>query len=78
MPQTSPERRARWPGGDEQAIKYLEDAGYSLTFDWCWIRPQGRWPTKREIDAVAYLVEEWDFGGMRKAETNEPPFRTKR
>ena len=79
MPQTTPERRARWPGHDTQAIKHLEDAGYALTKDWCWIKPTPEHkPTGREEDAVTYLIQEWDFGGIREAKAYETRFRTKK
>lgn len=65
MPQASEEMQARWPGGDEEASKFLRDAGYHLTPDWRWVPPRGRVPHKhpREIDAILYLIHEWDYGG---------------
>ncbi|UQS95130.1 hypothetical protein Pam3_59 [Pseudanabaena phage Pam3] len=71
MPQTTPERAARWPGGDQEAIGCLEDGGWMLSRDgkWQWTHPDPtRKPTGREIDAAVYLIEEWDFGGMIYAE----------
>ena len=77
MPQTTPERAARWPGYDAQATKFLEDAGYLLTKDWCWIKPTSEHePTNREADAVICLIEEWDFGGIRDVKRYETRFRT--
>jgi hypothetical protein len=64
MPQTSPERAARWPGGDEEAIAFLLAGGWRLGRDWCWRRDDWREPTEREVDAVRYLIEEWDFDGI--------------
>jgi hypothetical protein len=65
MPSTTPDREARWPGGDSQAIDYLMKQGYSMTKDWCWVKPtDDHKPTEKEIDAVIYLIEEWDFGGI--------------
>lgn len=65
MPQTSDERRARWPGMDQEAIDYLQGQGYILTRKWQWQlpTPQHR-PTEKEIDAAVYLIEEWDFDGI--------------
>jgi hypothetical protein len=63
MPQTTSERAARWPGKDAQAISFLEGRGWTLTRDWNWRMPKGvTKPTGREVDAVQYLIEEWDFG----------------
>lgn len=64
MPQTTPERAARWPGGDSEAILFLRSAGYALRRDWSWQSPDHA-PTDRELDAVVYLIEEWDFDGIR-------------
>ena len=58
-PQTSPERASRWPGMDAEAIAFLESRGYRLTRAWTWLLPD-----EREADAIAYLIEEWDFGGV--------------
>lgn len=64
MPQASDEQHAEWNGpGDATAIKYLEDAGYDLTRSWCWIKPSTKHiPTEKEISAVRFLIDEWDFG----------------
>jgi hypothetical protein len=65
MPQTTPERRARWPGGDQGAIDHLKTQGYRLLKGWTWVKPSpAHEPTEREIDAIIYLIEEWDFGGL--------------
>lgn len=64
MPQATNEQRARWPGSDQQAIKFLEDAGYVLTRNWKWIIPKNHKPTEREYDAMDYMCNEWDFGGF--------------
>ena len=66
MPQTNDKRRARWPGWDTQAILYLESMGYILTEDWRWkhISDPHNVPTEKEWDAIIYLVEEFDFGGL--------------
>lgn len=65
-PQTSPERAARWPGMDSEAIEYLQGQGYKLYGDWTWGRPTpDHVVTEKEDDAIFYLIEEWDFGGLR-------------
>ena len=69
MPQTTPERAARWPGMDAEAIECLEAGGWKLGRDYVWRHPDGKKPTEREIDAVIYLIEEWDFGGWEKSST---------
>ena len=72
MPSTTPERRARWPGHDKQAIDYLRSCGYVLNRGWSWAKPSAEHePTDREIDAVVYLIEEWDFLSERLGWTRE-------
>ena len=69
MPQTTPERRARWRS-IEKAIGFLRRRGYTLRPDWMWDKPTGHMITSQEIDALLYLIEEWDFGGV--AESDQP------
>lgn len=68
MPQTTPERAARWPGMDRQAMLFLKSRGYRLTKDWCWTHPERKEPDEREADAIIYLIEEWDFDGLIRGE----------
>jgi hypothetical protein len=65
MPQASPELRAEWPGGDNEAISYLEGQGFTLTKQWDWIKPTADHAiSEREGSAIDYLIDEWDFGGV--------------
>lgn len=65
MPQTTPERAARWPGLDSEAMEFLKKQGFILTANWYWIKPKvGHVLTEREEDAIVYLIQEWDFGGL--------------
>lgn len=66
MPQASEELRAEWDGpGDEKAIGYLQEAGYSVDAEWRWIsRAIGHEPTEKEISAIRFLIDEWDYGGI--------------
>ena len=65
-PSTTPDRRKRWSGGDQEAIAYLESRDYTLEDDWSWSPPfPGHSPTEKEKDAIIYLIEEWDFDGLR-------------
>lgn len=67
MPQTTPERRARWPGWDSQAMEYLEGQGFHLNRDWTWTSPSKEHKLEeKEEDAILYLIQEWDFGGLRR------------
>lgn len=71
MPQATEAMRKRWKhyepgGGDQLATKYLEERGYVLTRDWRWVIPPGHKPTAKEIDAVQFMVDEWDYGGFVK------------
>ena len=66
MPTSTPARRARW-GDDATAIKFLVRLGYKLTPEWEWERPPHRAigaPSWKEYDAIMYLIEEYDFGGL--------------
>ena len=74
MPQTTPERAARWPGMDSQAMKFLEKQGYKLTRNWRWKLPsENHNVTEKEKDAILYLIQEWDFGGtIPRGEENAP------
>jgi len=65
MPSTTPERAARWPGMDYQAMDYLKGHGFTLTPHWTWRKPSpGHVISDKEEDAIVYLIEEWDFGGI--------------
>jgi len=65
MPQTTPERAARWPGMDQEAMQYLVQRGFECTGDFYWMPPTPEHKlTEKENDAVLYLIEEWDFGGV--------------
>lgn len=68
MPQAAPELRAQWPGGDKEAINHLQDRGYRLNRGWAWIRPFAQTiPTERDLSAIQYLIDEWDFDGLLPA-----------
>lgn len=62
MPQSTPERRKKWVD-DQKAMNFLRYWGYTLRDDWTWKAPDRR-PTTVELDAVQFLVEEYDFGGI--------------
>ena len=65
MPQTTPERVDRWPGMDDEAMAFLRSAGWVLTRSWEWYHPDAdHKASERETDAIIYLIEEWDFGGV--------------
>lgn len=63
MPQASDEQRARWNGPD-MAVTFLEQAGYKQTESYTWHAPDGHIPTERELDAIDFLCDEWDWGGL--------------
>jgi len=70
MPQASDEDREKatkmWGDiGCEGPVKFLEDRGWTLTPAWEWIRPlSDRAIADDEWFAIAFLVQEWDFGGL--------------
>lgn len=62
MPTASPELRAEWhEEGDTGAIKFLEGQGHILLWDWRWL--VNKQPNEKSRRAMAYLIDEWDFGG---------------
>lgn len=62
MPQSTPERRARWGMSEDKAEKYLLDAGYSIHRFVMSPPSADHVITETEEDAVLYLLEEWDYG----------------
>jgi hypothetical protein len=65
MPQATEQLRAEWPGGDKEAINYLQQRGYRLDRRWAWVLPHpAHVPTPIELSAVRYLIDEWDFDGI--------------
>lgn len=65
MPQTTEARRKRWPGMDSQAIVYLEKRGFIRDNNFSWYKPSPNYKlTRKERDALVYLNEEWDWGGL--------------
>lgn len=55
------------------ATEYLVAQGYRMTKEFTWLRPElHAQPTAREIDAIVYLAEEWDFGGLAEPSAAEP------
>lgn len=71
MPQASERLRKLWPGGDTEAIAYLESRGYVLGKDFRWTAPAGvTQPTARDWSAICYLIDEWDFGSVLNVECN--------
>jgi len=70
MPQASSELRERWGGaegvGEDKAVAYLKQQGWCLSRDWLWYRTDDRVdPTPTEWEAMRFLIDEWDFGGVR-------------
>lgn len=67
MPSGSPTRHTRW-GDDSNAVAYLQRQGYVLNRNWLWEPPPRikSWSDVAvlEEDAVIYLIEEWDYGGV--------------
>lgn len=78
MPSSTPERRARWwPDDDltgtETASKFLLARGYALRIDWAWRKPAPDYEvTEEEYDAITFLMEEFDFGGLAVSDDGFP------
>lgn len=73
MPSASPEQRALmkdWFGDeiDEQGPIYaLKLRGYTLGKDFVWDPPTKSHTVSRvEYELILFLMDEWDFGGLRK------------
>jgi hypothetical protein len=65
MPQASDEQRTEWGIDDAPVIAFLENRGYKLTRQWTWVLPTpDHHPTEKEISAICFLIDEWDFGGL--------------
>ena len=76
MPQASDELRAKMKAyfhdGIDTAgpIKFLTNAGYELTNDFCWQPTPEKCKTGAtvmEIECINFLIDEWDFGGITRA-----------
>jgi len=62
MPQATPELRKKFPGNDSEAMEviaanFLVDRGGVIRK-----KDPKYTPTDREMDAIDYLFQEWDFG----------------
>lgn len=62
MPQATEEQRAEWGVAPDKAMNFLEGAGFVLNRDWTWGRVAA--PNEEEGRAIAFLCDEWDFGGF--------------
>jgi hypothetical protein len=70
MPQATDELRKEWGVMDDRAIKFLNDRGYKLTRDFHWKKPHPNMkPTAKELRAIEFLFQEWDFGGFEQGAT---------
>jgi hypothetical protein len=72
LPQASDEDRERYcqtfPDiGCEHAQAELERRGYQLTRGYDWRPPEGHEPTEDELFWIGFLVDEWDYGWIRRA-----------
>jgi hypothetical protein len=69
MPTASDELRAEFLDengrhSDKAAIQHLESRNFKRVNSWWWKPPDNHIFTKRDLDAVNYLVDEWDWGGL--------------
>jgi hypothetical protein len=52
---------------DQNAMRYLNENGYTLTKEWEWSHPTIKHyndMSELEYSALTYLCLEWDFGGL--------------
>lgn len=74
MPTATPELKAIWEkenagDGEVAACLYLENRGWVLDKEWLWHPPsKDHTVAPQEIRAIAYLIQEWDYGGLWKEE----------
>jgi hypothetical protein len=55
----------RGSAGYDEPMRFLERQGYVLTKDWEWRKPSpSHVITTEEADAIQFLTDEWDFGGV--------------
>lgn len=67
MPQAGDEQRAVWGIDSAFAVSFLEARGYVLTDHWSWRLPPGQEePCDDEWSAIAFLVDEWDYGAIAR------------
>ena len=71
MPQASEKMRRRYKArfgdiGPEHAMNELERRKYKLTKEWEWIAPKRKLVTDEELFWIDFLIQEWDFGGLRE------------
>lgn len=56
------------PVGDSGPINYLIESGYTLRRDGHWVPKPGvsdyGHMTEKEYHCLAFLVQEWDYGGL--------------
>ena len=69
MTKASDELREKWGGrggfGEEKAMGFLYSRGYRLTHGWEWEKPAPEHVVSDdEAEAIQFLFEEWDFGGI--------------
>ena len=66
MPTACQELRDEFGVDDQPVIAFLESQGYRWTRDgrYEWIAPN-REPTRKELRAMTFLVQEWDWGWLR-------------
>lgn len=65
MPSSSDELRAYWGrSGRETAVELLKSRGFTLTPQWTWIAPLGQILSARDLNAIKFLIEEWDYGSI--------------
>lgn len=60
------------PIDDAGPTKWLKSQGFSLTGDWCW-EPPARVTSydalsEQEWLTIKFLIDEWDFGGLKLPE----------
>lgn len=68
MPQATEELREKWGGhegvGEDKAIAHLETRGYVLMRGNAWCRPEKLEPSQEDLEAIDFLFQEWDYGGV--------------
>lgn len=73
MPQASDELRAEMINrfgtiDDVPSTQFLEERGWILGRDWTWSKPGLvlKDALMEEISCISFLIDEWDYGGIRE------------
>ena len=62
MPQASAALQKEWGTEESKAVQYLLKRGWRSTPSYTWMPPKSHQITPKELRAIRFLFEEWDWG----------------